>query len=469
MVALVVAVIAVVLLLSGGDEPYEVTAEFENASQLVPGNEVIVGGVAAGSVKEIELGPNGEALVTFTVDDAYAPLKRGTTATVRSYSLSGVANRQVQLTIPPDSEEGEEIPFGGRITQSETVSEVDLDQIFNTLDTETVADFKRVIQGFDTSYEGVGKQANTGTKYFNPFLSTSRGLVSELTYDERALERLIVDTSNLSGALAERAPDISALVTNLDQMMGAIGNQKLALAEAIGQFPTFMRDANTTFVNLRAALDDVDPLVEASKPAAQELQPFMAKLRLAVADAVPTIRDLDQIVRQGGSDNDLVELTRDQVGLARKAIGSGAPDCGGGDLSDPSNGAGDGDFSQGAFGESTCALRNGNPTLAMFRPYTPELVGWFDDFSHPGTFDALGAVGRISTSFNQFSPSTPDGPFIPDLENPEDPGENLTQQDLDDKCPGAQERPLPSGLGDGGVVFDEGTSGCDPDDVLEQP
>ena len=29
-----------------------------------------------------------------------------------------------------------------------------------------------------------------------------------------------------------------------------------------------MRQANTTFVNLRAALDDVDPLVDASKPAA---------------------------------------------------------------------------------------------------------------------------------------------------------------------------------------------------------
>ncbi len=102
--ALGVAVVAVVLLLSDGDKPYQVTGEFESASQLVPGNEVIVGGVAAGSVKEIELGEDGQALVTFTVDDAYAPLRRGTVATVRSYSLSGVANRQVQLTIPPSSE-----------------------------------------------------------------------------------------------------------------------------------------------------------------------------------------------------------------------------------------------------------------------------------------------------------------------------------------------------------------------------
>ena len=111
---------------------------------------MIVGGVAAGSVKKIELGEDGQALVTFSVDDEYAPLKRGTTATVRSYSLSGIANRQVQLTIPPDSEAGEEIPPGGSLSQSETVSEVDLDEVFNTLDKETVADFKHVIKGFET-------------------------------------------------------------------------------------------------------------------------------------------------------------------------------------------------------------------------------------------------------------------------------------------------------------------------------
>ena len=61
-----------------------------------------------------------------------------------------------------------------------------------------------------------------------------------------------------------------------------------------------MRNANTTFVNLRAALDDVDPLVNASKPVAAELRPFLATLREAAADAVPTVRDLDAIVRRPG-------------------------------------------------------------------------------------------------------------------------------------------------------------------------
>ena len=48
-----------------------------------------------------------------------------------------------------------------------------------------------------------------------------------------------------------------------------------------------MRRANTTFVNLRTALDDVDPLVEASKPVAQRLGPFLSQARAFAADAEP--------------------------------------------------------------------------------------------------------------------------------------------------------------------------------------
>jgi len=93
------------MLLDGGED-YEITAEFENAGQLVKGNEVVVGGAAAGSVKGIELGPESQALVTFSVDEEYAPLQRGTVATIRSPSLSQIAGRQVQLTLPVDSRGG---------------------------------------------------------------------------------------------------------------------------------------------------------------------------------------------------------------------------------------------------------------------------------------------------------------------------------------------------------------------------
>lgn len=472
--AIAIAVVAVVVVLSGGGSDYTVTAQFQNASQLVKGNQVVVGGTAVGAVKSIELGPDGSALVTFTVDSDYAPLARGTTATVRSPSLSQIAGRQVELTVPADSEAGPEIPDGGTLTESETVSAVDLDQLFNTLSPRTIRDFKHVIEGFADSYDGVAAKANAGLHYANPFLSTSRRVFGEIASDEPTFERLVVDTSHLSGALAERSPDISALVGNLDRMMSALAARKRSLAASISKLPAFMRRANTTFVNLRAALDDLDPLVDASKPVATRLRPFLAKLRAASADAVPTVSGLDRILKRPGSANDLVELTKLQPKVAKAAIGSGSPSCG----SDPTSTsqiarAADGDYTQGAFGEAVCSLANSSPQLAMFRAYTPELVGWFDDFGHSGFIDAIGGIGRIETTFNAFSLSQPSG--LPDLLSPLTSSQTTSALDTGNtrRCPGANEHPVtdldPSDhsvpFTDGGALTDGRPGDCDPGQV----
>ncbi|HSI82125.1 MAG TPA: MlaD family protein [Solirubrobacterales bacterium] len=485
-VALAVAAAAAVLVLSKGDPAYELTAELDNASQLVGGEEVVVAGEAVGSVRSIELGPEGEALVTFTVNDDYAPLRRGTTAQVRTFSLSGVANRKLALSLPAEADAGPEIPDGGTLERAETVSAVDLDQVLNTLDPETVEDLKHVIEGLERSYEGIGTEANRGLRYLNPFLSASRRLAAELTADERALDRLLVDTDRLSGALASRSDDLTALVSNLDRMLGALASRKQALAASVRGLPDFMRRSNTTFVNLRAALSDLTPLVRESIPAARALRPFLPELRAFAADAGPTLRDLTQTIRRPGADNDLVELTRRQVPVREVAVGTGFPDCGPGpDQPDDLAVAADGDFDQGAFGESICSLRNGHPQLEFLRAYTGELMGWFDTFSHSGTADALGGVGRVGTTFNTFTPSVSGLPdldltsILDLLQSTVPAGEMLSglSTGQTERCPNAQERPLGAvdpdddsvPFTDGGHLTDGSLGHCDPNQVAVGP
>jgi hypothetical protein len=90
-------------------------------------------------------------------------------------------------------------------------------------------------------------------------------------------------------------------------------------SEAIERLPPFMRQANTTFVNLRATLDDLDVLVAESKPATKDLAPFLRELRPLVREAQPTIRDLSTIVSRPGPDNDLTDATREMPALQRAA------------------------------------------------------------------------------------------------------------------------------------------------------
>ena len=472
-----VAAIVIWLLFLRGGEAYEVTAEFSSASQLVEGNEVTIGGVGVGKVDRIDLGPNGEALVTFNVDPEHAPLHRGTTATVRWRSLSSQAAREVQLTVPPTGGEGEEIPDGGTLALSETVAEVDIDQFFNMLDDKTTKGLKRVIQGFERSYEGVEERARAGFKYLNPLLYQSRRTFAELTSDQAMLENFIVNVSQFSGALADRAPDVSALVGNLNRMMNAIGDRKEELARAISLFPNFLRSANTTFVNLRAALDDIEPLVIASRPVADELSPYLDELRGFAQGAVPTVRDLSKTVRRPGDGNDLIELQRLQPRVTDVAVGEGSPDCG------PNTGeredvltAADNNFEQGSFGESVCSLRNGEDSLEFFRAYAPELVSWFDGFSHSGYTDALGGVGRVSTTFNTFSVSAAGLPNFLDMDTVGEQFGALTTGH-NQRCPGSGERPEtgihPSGASvpftDDGHLTDGEGGDCETDQIIPGP
>jgi phospholipid/cholesterol/gamma-HCH transport system substrate-binding protein len=462
--AVVLAAVALSIVVLGGEEdPYELTAELGNASQLVGGELVVVGGVKAGSVTEIELSDDNRALVTFTVDDEFAPLRRGTTATVRSTSLAGIANRRLELKLPGEGEASEEIPDEGTLDESETVSEVDLDEVFNTLNPRTVADLKRVIKGLDDAGDGLGAESNRGLRYLNPLLSTSREVLAQLNSDREAVRRLLVDGSQLSGALAERRDELTDLVANLSTATGAIGRQRAALTSSIERLPDFMRHANTTFVNLRAAADDLEPLLVATDPVAERLGPFFSEFRGAAAGAAPTLRDLDEVIRRGGRGNDLVELTNLAVPLSKAALGSGRPECGESPVTDFA-GAADDDFGQGALGEARCALRNSMPILSHFRAYTPELVGWFDDFSTSGTLDANGGIGRIGGTFNVF---TANESGVPEILSPVDPADvygaagadALLDMGNDQRCPGALERDP----GDGSTPFtDGGTLDCDP-------
>jgi phospholipid/cholesterol/gamma-HCH transport system substrate-binding protein len=207
----------------------------------------------------------------------------------------------------------------------------------------------------------------------------------------------------------------------------------------LDRFPGFMRQANTTYVDLRATLDTLDPFVEASKPVAQRLQPYLRELRPFARDARPTVRDLSALVRSPGKDNDLLELQRTYPALAditletkRRSMdyGTGARDVG---------------ETRGAFPELARALAGSTPIIAHGRPYTPDFVGWMDDFSHTGGYDANGSFSRTQTLLNAFSPSDGSGAagaLIP-LADRADILKNFTRVQQVKRCPGASEEPAP--------------------------
>jgi phospholipid/cholesterol/gamma-HCH transport system substrate-binding protein len=438
-------VVAALILLGGPGKGYTVKARFQNASQLVKGNLVQVAGQPVGKVTSIDLTPDGQAQVTMKIDDDHSPLRRGTKAVVRQASLSGIANRYVDLTLPGQG--APRIPDGGVIEQDSTTSAVDLDQIFNTFDDRTQKSLQKVFKGSGAQFHGKGQEMNEGLLYLNPSLAASSRLFRELNRDTPLLERFIVSSSKLVTDVADRRDDLAGLVDNLATTTTAIGDEQANLEESLAQLPPFMRRANTTFLNLRAALDDLDPLVEDSKPVAKKLRPFMAELRPLARDARPTLHDLSDILGKQGADNDLVDLMKLQPALRDATV---------------KDVEANGKKREGAFPATAKAFDSYVKQLAFIRPYTPDAVGWFDDFSHSGIYDALGAASRVGIHASAFTELNGQlTPVPPELRGAAlEAGAALNQRN---RCPGAAEHPS----ADGSAPYKPSADfDCDPSQVL---
>jgi phospholipid/cholesterol/gamma-HCH transport system substrate-binding protein len=430
--ALIAVVALVALAMFGGGSSYQVKAVFDNAGQLVPGNEVRVGGQPIGKIADIDLDDRANAVVTMDVEDPVAPLHEGTTATIRASSLSGIANRYVSLKPGPNSEA--EITDGGRIGADETSAPVDLDVLFNTLDAKTREGLRNLVRGSGDWYDGRAAEAGESTKYFAPFLGSGSRFAQELALDQAVLERFLKDGAATVSAIAERRDDLAGLVVNTNEAMDAIGDESVALQRALELLPGTLRKANTTFVNLRGTLDALDPLVEESKPATRRLEPFFRELRPLVRDLRPTIADLRDLIRQPGQNNDLIELTAKQPRLAQ--------------------------LTSTVFPRAIRALDRSQPVISYARLYTPDLAGWFTKFAEvAGYYDANGHYARVMPVF---SPARRGAGNTLEFLNPQQRTEGFERGILR-HCPGSAVQPPPDGSAP------RAADGCDPDDTPPGP
>jgi phospholipid/cholesterol/gamma-HCH transport system substrate-binding protein len=448
--AVALAIVAVIVIVLQGGTSYTVKAVFSDASQIVSGDLVEVAGNSIGTVSGISLTPNGQAELTLNINDShYHPLRQGTLATVRETSLSGIANRYVDLRL--GSGTAAPIPNGGVIPRTNTASEVDLDQLFNTLDTPTRKALQDVIKGSASQYAGSGQTIQRAWQYLNPAIASSSVLFREINRDTGKFTNFIVKSGNLVSDIAQRQSDLSGLVTHLATTTQALAAQRAALGTSIQRLPGFMRLANTTFVNLRNALNDVQPLVDVSKPVAPKLRVLLEQLKPLAENSVPTVRDLANIISRPGPDNDLIELTRLGVPLAAVTV---------------HNVNANGKSRPGAFPQSTIALNNSTPELATARPYAVDLTGWFEGYTHPGMVDANGGISRVapivglSSITNGLTTSILSGlpGFLQTFLGTNNPaGAPILTTGQGDRCPGSIER--------GALWYPESGFPCNPSEV----
>ncbi|HEX5609968.1 MAG TPA: MlaD family protein [Solirubrobacterales bacterium] len=435
--ALAIVVVALGIVLFGGGGGHQYTLVFQNAGQLVPDNQVLIGGSPVGTVESIGLTDDNLAEVHVEVDQQ---LHEGSTAVIRATSLSGVANHYISVSPGPNS--SPELDDGAEIGLEATTTPVDLDQLFNTFPPSVRKGLGNFIKGNAAIYSGQGQAANDAYKYFGPVLNRASAFASELNADQRLLTKFIVSSSKLSSAIAGRGEALSSAISNANTAFDAIAAQNVAFDQTLQRLPPVMRQSNTTFVNLRAALDDLDPLVETAKPATKQLAPFLTELRPVFQKLVPFTRDLRLTVSRPGKGNDTADLLAVLPQVQRQVSRT--------------------------FPHAEESIRDFQPNLNFIRPYTPDLFNAISKFGQvAGYYDGNGHYVRGATSLqNVFAYEGGDlNPIAKSNQYDVFGGSAPSRR----RCPGGATQPAADGsspfVGGGSVSSSE----CNPADVPPGP
>jgi len=429
--ALAGAVVLVVLILFGGGLGYTVTADFQDAGGLVPGNLVLIGPAQVGSVQSIGLGSNGQAVVKFSVDSGVAPLHQGTTARIYENSLSGIANRYIVLEPGPQS--AAEIHDGGVIDQTHTYSFVSLDQLFDSLDAKTRAGLSGFIRGQAQSIQGKAAQANETLQYFAPALLSTSNVTRELTRDEPAFDGLLVQGARALQTLGSRSQEVTQLVANTNATTRAIASQSTALEQALSLLPPALNHSTRTFAGLRKTLDSLDPLVAASKPASRRLAPFAQQLDELTRASIPTIGALNGLIRNPSGSGDLITLLQQTPALARVA--------------------------HTAFPELIRQMNQSQNQLDYLVDFAPDIVAALTNLGQiGGYYDANGHYARTQPFFAAFGL---DSSNQLTSKPPSERGDGV--QVVRTRCPGGAVQPAPDGSSPVSVP------GCSPSNTPTGP
>lgn len=335
---------------------YTVRIVFPDASNIVDGAPVQVRGAPSGTVSAMSV-RNGKAVVVATLRSFYAPLHAGTTADIAYRAILG--ERLIELTPGPRS--NPVIPSGSIIVGQDRVG---LDQVLNALNPATRAQLVRLVPQVATLVSGHQASIQSTLATAGPAVSALGQVLSGIGADSVTLQQLVSDVDAMVTQAVAKQGSIDQAIAGLSSALQAVASHQNQLGASVAQLPATVQQATATFSELPPAAASVDPLLAQLQPAmaalptvAGELRPVLQGLVPVTSGLLPVLSGLGQVLQVAPP---LLSVTQ--------AVAPG-------------------------LGQ---AATQAQPALSFLRPYTPELVGWLENWgSATANYDSNGNYARI--------------------------------------------------------------------------
>ena len=290
-----IALLAVVVAVGGvlavvahqRSRPYEVTAYVVSAAQVVPGNDVVLGGVPVGTVSAVGLAPDdgpAGATITMRVDQKYAPLRRGTRVTLRPKGLLG--NMFVELT---PSGTGAGIPSGGTIPVQDTAAPVTLDQVTDIFDARTRQALQTLDRQGGVALQDRGQDVNHVLQRLPQVSSDLAATAGALDDQEQQLDALAIEFDRIASQVAGEDTSLRGDLRNGAQLLDTLAaHQQQLQAELVA--------ANSSLGALNGALGgheaSLNELLKEQPALLDELSHFQDSSTTTFAAVDPCVNDL---------------------------------------------------------------------------------------------------------------------------------------------------------------------------------
>jgi phospholipid/cholesterol/gamma-HCH transport system substrate-binding protein len=265
-----------------GDDRVEIKAEFTSAQAVTPGQgqTVNIAGVEVGDVTKVEL-ERETAVVTLSIQEQYADLIHDD-ASLLLRPRTGLQDITVEVDAgSPDSptvEDGDTIPV------SQTQPNVQPDQILATLDGDTQAYLKLLLQGGAEGFGGHGKQLSAGLRRLEPFARDVAKINGLLSARRQNIRRSIHNFRLVAEELGHNDTQLAEWVDSSNAALRAFANQEASIRQTLREAPSALRET-------QRALRSSNRFSLASAPALRKLTPAARTLGPALEETRPFFRE----------------------------------------------------------------------------------------------------------------------------------------------------------------------------------
>jgi phospholipid/cholesterol/gamma-HCH transport system substrate-binding protein len=271
-----------------GTDFFVLKAEMTTAQAVTPGQgqTVNVAGVKVGEISKVQL-KDGKAVLTMRMEPRYGRVYKDATVLLRP--KTGLKDMVAEL-VPGHASTGR-IADGGVIPVSQTLPDVNLDEVLATLDSDSRDYLVLLLGGGAEGLRGHGEDLGNTLRRLEPTARYSRRVFSALAERRRNIRRVVHSLSLIMGELGTKDDQIAEFVDNSNAVFDTLARQDANLRSTLQELPSTLAETNTALGKTETFANELGPTLSALRPGARALGPALRETRPFLRETTPVIRD----------------------------------------------------------------------------------------------------------------------------------------------------------------------------------